>query len=121
MRTNQEMFDDLGKYIESLDCNPDNLIAVLHYAQGLFGYLPEVVQEFVAKKLNISAAQVYGVVTFYSFFTMKPKGQYVINVCLGTACFVRGANKILEKFENVLGIKNGETTKDGKYANKKTK
>ncbi len=115
MRTNQEMFDDLGAYIESLDCNPDNLIAVLHYAQGLFGYLPEQVQTFVARKLGISTAQVYGVVTFYSFFTMEPKGQYVINICLGTACFVRGANKILEKFEEVLKIKNGETTPDGKY------
>ena len=72
-------------------------------------------QEFIAEKLNIPVSKVYGVVTFYSFFTMEKKGKYVINVCLGTACFVRGADKILSEFERLLGIKNGETTPDGKF------
>ena len=72
-------------------------------------------QEFIAEKLHINVSKVYGVVTFYSFFTMERKGKYVINVCLGTACFVRGADKILKEFEARLGIKNGETTADGKF------
>ena len=81
------------------------LIAILHRAQSIFGYLPMKVQTFIANKLNINVSKVYGVVTFYSFFTMVPKGQYVINICLGTACFVRGAGKLLEKCEEILKIK----------------
>lgn len=115
MRTNAEMFAELDEFIESLNCDDRELIAILHKAQGIFGYLPIVVQSHIAKKLNINVSRVYGVVTFYSFFTMVPKGEYVINVCLGTACFVRGAQPVLEKFEELLGIKNGETTSDGKF------
>lgn len=115
MRTNAEMFAELDEFIESLNCDDRELIAILHKAQGIFGYLPMVVQSHIAKKLNINVSRVYGVVTFYSFFTMVPKGEYVINVCLGTACFVRGAQPVLEKFEELLGIKNGETTSDGKF------
>lgn len=114
-RTNQEMFNELAEFIESLDSNPNELIAILHRAQSIFGFLPKEVQEFIAAKLDIPVSKVYGVVTFYSFFTMKPKGEYVINICLGTACFVRGADKLLDKFETLLNIKNGETTPDGKY------
>jgi len=69
----------------------------------------------MANELGINVSKVYGVVTFYSFFTMVPKGQYVINICLGTACFVRGSGKLLEKCEELLKIKNGETTPDGKF------
>ena len=69
----------------------------------------------IAKKIHVSVSKVYGVVTFYSYFTMEPKGQYIISVCMGTACFVRGSNKILERVEEILGIKNGETTSDGKF------
>lgn len=115
MRTNAEMFAELDEFIESINFDDKELIAVLHKAQGIFGYLPMVVQTHIAKKLNINVSRVYGVVTFYSFFTMVPKGEYVINICLGTACFVRGAQPILEKFEELLGIKNGETTSDGKF------
>ena len=71
--------------------------------------------EFMAEKTGISVAEIYGVVTFYSYFSLEPKGKYVIGVCLGTACFVRGADKILKEFEARLGIKNGETTEDGKF------
>lgn len=115
MRTNEEMFAELDEFIESLGNDEKELIAVLHRAQGIFGYLPMVVQKHIAKKLNINVSKVYGVVTFYSFFTMVPKGENVINVCLGTACFVRGAQQVLEKFEELLKIKNGETTSDGKF------
>ena len=115
MKTNQEMFDELEAFIVSLNNNPAELIAILHRAQSIFGYLPMKVQTFIANKLNINVSKVYGVVTFYSFFTMVPKGQYVINICLGTACFVRGSGKLLEKCEELLKIKNGETTPDGKF------
>lgn len=115
MKTNKEMFDELNEFIISLNNNPSELIAILHRAQSIFGYLPMKVQSFIADKLGINVSKVYGVVTFYSFFTMVPKGEYVINICLGTACFVRGADKILERVEEILKIKNGETTADGKF------
>lgn len=115
VKTNKEMFDELKTFIAEKEHDSNELIAILHRAQSIFGYLPKVVQEFIAKELGISVARVYGVVTFYSFFTMVPKGEIVINVCMGTACFVRGADKIVEKFEARLGIKNGQTTTDNKY------
>lgn len=115
MKTNKELFDELGEFIESKKCDPAELIAILHRAQHIFGYLPMEVQQFIAEKLGINVSKVYGVVTFYSFFTMVPKGKYVINICLGTACFVRGSDKLLAKVEEILKIKNGETTPDGKF------
>ncbi len=115
MELDNKKYQELTKYIEELDYKPTELIAILHRAQHLFGYLPREVQEFIADKLNINVSKVYGVVTFYSFFTMEKKGKYVINICMGTACFVRGADKILKEFEEKLGIKNGETTPDGKF------
>jgi NADH-quinone oxidoreductase subunit E/NADP-reducing hydrogenase subunit HndA len=92
------------------------VINVLHKVQGTFGYLPEVVQEVIAKELDLSLAHVYGIVTFYSFFTMKPKGEHPISICMGTACYVRGAEKVLEEFKRQLNIKVGETTPDGKFS-----
>ena len=115
MKTNEEMFAELDEFIESLNNDPNELIAILHKAQGIFGYLPMVVQSHIAKKINVNVSKVYGVVTFYSFFTMVPKGQYVISICLGTACFVRGSDKLLARVEEILKIKNGETTPDGKF------
>ena len=115
MEKDEKKFAELNSFIEELDCRPEELIAILHRAQHIFGYLPREVQEFIASKLNIPVSKVFGVVTFYSFFTMEKKGKYVINVCLGTACFVRGADKILKEFESRLGIKNGETTEDGRF------
>ena len=82
--------------------NPGELINILHEAQHLHGYLPE--------------SKVYGVVTFYTFFTMTPKGKHPISVCMGTACYVRGSEKLLEEFKRVLGIEVGETTPDGKFS-----
>lgn len=115
MKTNKEMFDELGEFIAQQGNNPSELIAILHRAQAIFGYLPMNVQQFIADHLNINVSKVYGVVTFYSYFTMVPKGANVINVCLGTACFVKGSGKILEKIEEILHIHNGETTPDGKF------
>ena len=111
----QAKFQELADFIVSKNSDPHELIAVLHKAQAIFGYLPEEVQRFVAVKLGVPVAKVYSVVSFYSFFTMKKSGKYVIRVCMGTACFVRGSEKILAEFEKVLGVKEGETTTDGLY------
>lgn len=92
------------------------LINILHETQNLLGYLPEEVQRIVAEKLEIPVSRVYGVVTFYAFFTEKPKGKYPISVCLGTACYVRGSEKLLDEFRRLLGIDVGETTTDGKFS-----
>jgi NADH-quinone oxidoreductase subunit E/NADP-reducing hydrogenase subunit HndA len=92
------------------------VINVLHKVQGTFGYLPAEVQEVIAQELNVSLAHVYGIVTFYSFFTMKPKGEFPISICTGTACYVRGAEKVLDEFKRQLNIKVGETTPDGKFS-----
>jgi len=92
------------------------LINVLHKAQHIFGYLPAEVQEVIAKELKTSVAHVYGVVSFYSFFTMVPKGEYPISICMGTACHVRGAEKVLDEFKRILHVKVGETTTDGKFS-----
>lgn len=92
------------------------MITILHEAQELLGYLPQDVQETVAESLNVPYARVYGVVTFYSYFTMEPKGKYPISVCMGTACYVRGAEKVLEELQRQLGIKVGETTEDGLFS-----
>lgn len=92
------------------------LINVLHKCQEHFGYLPAEVQEVVAFELNISTAKVYGVVTFYSFFTMTPKGKFPISICTGTACYVRGAEKVLDEFKKELGLEVGVTSEDGKWS-----
>jgi NADP-reducing hydrogenase subunit HndA len=101
---------------KSFNNEAGELINVLHKAQGIFGYLPAEVQEVVAQELNVSVAKVYGVVTFYSFFTMVPKGMYPISVCTGTACYVRGAEKVLDEFKRILKVQVGETTPDGKFS-----
>ena len=95
---------------------PGELINILHEAQSMHGYLPEEMQRIIARKLNIPASKVYGVVTFYSFFTMTPKGKHPISVCLGTACYVRGSEKLLEEIKRLLNIEVGETTPDGKFS-----
>ena len=101
---------------ESFNNNPGELISILHKTQGEFGYLPEDIQREIAMNLNISVAKVYGVVTFYSFFTMTPKGRHAISVCMGTACYVRGAEKIVDELKEQLKIKVGGVTEDGKFS-----
>ena len=117
-QTNNEtaLYKQLDDYIDSLPTKQGALITVLHEAQEIFGYLPHEVQNHVAVRLDVPASKVYGVVTFYSFFTMTKKGKYRIAVCMGTACFVRGGAKILEKLENDLHIKAGTTSEDGMWS-----
>lgn len=114
----KEKYDELKAFIDSLETTKGALIEILHKAQGIFGYLPRDVQLFVARKLGIPGAEVYGVVSFYSYFTTKPSGKHTISVCMGTACFVRGADKIIEKFKEKLGIESNETTEDGLFTMK---
>ena len=109
---NKHLFEQLDNFINSLENKEGSLIEVLHYAQGIFGYLPKEVQLYISQKLNIAPAKVYGVVSFYSYFTTEPKGKYKISVCVGTVCFDKGSDKILSEFEKQLGIKAGQTSKD---------
>jgi len=113
--SSNEFVQKLDDYIDSLTRKKENLIAILHYAQEIFGYLPDNVQWHIAQKLDIPSAKVYGVVSFYSFFTMIPRGEHVVRVCTGTACFVRGSAKLKEELENQLKIKAGETTPDNLF------
>lgn len=94
----------------------DNLIQILNEVQEYYGYVPEKAQVAISEYLSIPMAEIYGVITFYSRFTLKPKGKYHIAVCLGTACFVKGSEKILDRAKERLGIDVGETTKDGKFS-----
>ncbi|NLN83048.1 MAG: NAD(P)H-dependent oxidoreductase subunit E [Firmicutes bacterium] len=111
-------FAELDRFIDELEISDKSsaLIPVLHHAQTLFGYLPQEVQSHIAERLDVSVAKVYGVVSFYTFFTMEPRGRYNVSVCLGTACFVAGAEAVLNEFEKQLGVKSGETTEDFKFS-----
>ena len=91
------------------------LMMILSDIQKEYGYIPLEVQELVSARTGISVAEIYGVVTFYSFFSLTPKGKYVIGVCLGTACYVKGAQQIIDKFSEIIGIKPGETSQDGLF------
>ncbi|MCF4152313.1 NAD(P)H-dependent oxidoreductase subunit E [Dethiosulfovibrio sp. F2B] len=114
--TTHKGFDELGAFVESLPNKKGELITVLHKAQSIFGYLPKEVQEFVADRLDLPLAKVYGVVKFYSFFSMTPKGRYPISVCMGTACYVRGAEEVLTELTRQLGISVGGVSEDGKFS-----
>lgn len=91
------------------------VIEVLRIAQEIFGYLPIEVQEFIGREMDIPVSKIYGIVTFYNFFSMKPRGKHIINVCLGTACFVKGAPRLVQMLSEELGIAMGETTPDGNF------
>lgn len=91
------------------------LMMILSDVQREYGYIPLEVQELISEKTGVSVAEIYGVVTFYSFFSLKPKGKYVIGCCLGTACYVKGAQQVIDKFSELLGIAPGETTEDGLF------
>lgn len=116
IKLNQQEVAKLREVCASFNNEPGELINVLHKAQELFGYLPAEVQEVIAEELNVAVAKVYGVVTFYSFFTMIPKGKHPISICTGTACYVRGAEKVLDEFKRRLNVEVGETTPDGKHS-----
>jgi NADH-quinone oxidoreductase E subunit len=112
----EENFQELEEFIKANNDKRGFLIPVLHKAQEIFGYLPKEVQAFVAENMNVPVSTVMGVVTFYSFFRMNPVGRHTITVCMGTACYVRGAKKIMEAVEKTLGITPGETTEDRRFS-----
>ncbi len=109
-------YEKLEAFIDSLPNKRGELIMVLHKAQEIFGFLPREVQAFIAEKMEVPLAKIYGVITFYSFFTMTPKGRHPISICMGTACYVRGADQIVEEFAKRLRIQPGQTTEDGKFS-----
>ena len=109
------LYERLKEVIEATKSMRNPLIEVLRQAQDIFGYLPIEVQEFIAQEMNIPANKIYGVITFYNYFTMKPRGKYTINLCMGTACYVKGAPRLAQMMEEELGVKIGETTPDGKF------
>jgi NADP-reducing hydrogenase subunit HndA len=112
----QEDVNKIKMICASFKNDPQELINVLHKCQEHFGYLPAEVQEVVSNELVVPVAKIYGVVTFYSFFTMTPKGKHPISICMGTACYVRGAEKVLDEFKKELGLQVGQTTPDGKFS-----
>ncbi len=111
----QENFDKLNQYIADNKDRPGALMPVLQEGQKIFGALPLEVQKVISEKLNIPLAEIYGVVTFYSQFTLVPAGDYTVSVCMGTACYVRGAQAIIDKIGTELKLKVGSTSADGKY------
>ncbi|KXB47612.1 hypothetical protein HMPREF3188_00458 [Tissierellia bacterium KA00581] len=96
--------------------NPSDLIEILHKTQDLYGYVPKEVIYIISKELDIAASYIYGVVTFYARFSLVPKGKFSISVCMGTACYVKGAENLLNDFSKILGIGVGETTEDLQYS-----
>lgn len=108
--------EDMVQILEKYTTDRDNLIQILNETQEKFGYIPKTSQLEISKYLNIPMAEVYGVITFYSRFTLEPKGKYAISVCLGTACFVKGSEQILNRLKDRLKIDVGQTTADGKFS-----
>jgi NADH:ubiquinone oxidoreductase subunit E len=115
IKENEKGFIELKKYIDSLKDSQGILMQTLHKAQSIFGYLPIEVQKFVSEELNVPLAEIYGVATFYTQFSIDPKGKHKIGVCLGTACYVRNSQAVLDKLTEVLKIKVGTTRDDGLF------
>jgi len=113
----EKKFQELDEYMREVGYDPSMLINILHKAQEIFLWLPQEVMEFIAEKLRIPKSRVRGVVTFYNFFSTKPVGRIQIKVCLGTACYVKGGDKVMERFLDELGLKEeGEVTPDGMFS-----
>jgi NADH:ubiquinone oxidoreductase subunit E len=112
----EEQLQQVDAIIEKYRGRPGSLIPVLAEVQGILGYLPHEVQRHIAQGLNLPQSQVFGVVTFYSFFTMVPRGRHTIRLCLGTACYVRGGRKNLDRLVQNLGIEAGDTTPDRRFS-----
>jgi len=108
----EKMEKILSKYV----ADKSNLIQILNEVQEAYGYIPQNAQFAISEYLQMPMAEIYGVITFYSRFTLKPKGKYNVAVCLGTACFVKGSEKVLDRLKEKLGIDVGETTSDGKFS-----
>ena len=112
----EEKFEKLHKVIEEHKNMQGPLMPILHEAQHIFGAIPMEVQKKISEELHIPLAEIYGVVTFYSQFTLEPKGDYLISVCLGTACYVRGAQQLIEKISEMTKVSVGKTSPDGKFS-----
>lgn len=115
IRANEKHFIELKDYIDSIRGLQGSLMQTLHRAQEIFGYLPIEVQKFISSELDVPLAEVYGVTTFYTQFAIEPKGKHKIGVCLGTACYVKSAQLIMDKLAKELKIKVGETTPDNLF------
>ena len=115
MALRTEAVDLIRSICKKYKNEPSPLMIVLSEVQKEYGYIPLEVQEIISKELNVPVSDIYGVVTFYSFFSLTPKGKYVIGVCLGTACYVKGGQNVIDKFADILKIKPGETTEDGLF------
>ena len=113
---NDSRYDQLLEVIKKNESVPGSLIQTMHEAQEIFGYLPIEVQKFIAEHTGKPLAEVYGVATFYAQFTMQPKGKYQISVCLGTACYVKGSDLLLQELQKELDVKVGDCTKDGMFS-----
>jgi len=115
--SNQEKqkLDEISNIIDLYKGKDGSLIQVLHLAQEIYGYLPIEVQKIIASSMDIPLSEVSGVITFYSFFSTVPRGKHIIRVCLGTACYVRGGKKLVERLQEILDVNIGETTQDGKF------
>lgn len=113
--TDQEKYARIAQIIDEYKNKEGSLIQILHMAQGIYGYLPIELQQFIAERLGKPLSEVYGVATFYSFFSTVPRGENTIRVCLGTACYVRGGKKIVERLRELLDVEVGGTTQDGKF------
>ena len=111
-----QKLQQISEVIAKYEAKPTNLIMILHAAQGIYGYLPYVVQKFIANKLNMPVAEVAGVVSFYSFFSTESKGEHTIMVCMGTACYVRGGKKLIDALQKHLSVEIDGTTEDGKFS-----
>lgn len=115
MEFSEEQVKQLDELIETYGKKDGGLIPLLEKVQDLLGYLPESVQQRIADKTDISPNRIYGVITFYSFFTMEPRAKYRVQLCMGTACYVKGADEIMKKLEDDYNVKMGESTKDGRF------
>lgn len=111
----QQKLDRIAEVMERYKGKEGSLIQVLHLAQNIYGHLPLEVQKFIAEGMDKPLSEVSGVVTFYSFFSTEPRGKHTIRVCLGTACYVRGGKKLVDRLEQILGVGIGGTTKDQKF------
>ena len=113
--------EEMKEILEQYKIDKENLIPILNDVQVKYGYIPKIAQLEISKYLDIPMAEIYGVITFYSRFTLKPKGKFNIAVCLGTACFVKGSEKIMDRLKERLQIEPGETTKDGNFSIEETR
>lgn len=107
---------EVCEMLKEFDNDKQHLITILNEVQEKYGYIPKIAQVEIANYLNIPLAEVYGVITFYSRFSLEPKGKYNISICLGTACFVKGSKELLERAKQKLGIEEGKTTEDGMFS-----